>query len=231
MSQVDLVYRLQQIDDEIRTGKKRLGEVIRLQTESKGLGKARERVAAVDERLLTWRVTQKDLSLELDGLNDKVKRDENRLYSGTVKNPKELSDLQMEIESLGRRRAILEDDVLEAMINFEEALEEEDAASIALEQIQAQWNQTQSNFKIEQAALLEQIQELTVQRKQLLTIVTSQSLRSYENAGRRAGITAVVSLRNGRCLGCQVTIPATQVKAADEGQLITCDSCSRILCP
>ena len=43
MSQVDLLFRLQQIDDEIREGKKRLSQVILLQKEDDQLIDARQR--------------------------------------------------------------------------------------------------------------------------------------------------------------------------------------------
>ncbi|MEZ4515948.1 MAG: hypothetical protein R3C44_03590 [Chloroflexota bacterium] len=55
----------------------------------------------------------------MGSVNDKARRQsEQRLYSGDVKNPKELTDLQHEIESLGRRRDTLETDVLEALMAF-----------------------------------------------------------------------------------------------------------------
>jgi predicted nucleic acid-binding Zn-ribbon protein len=137
----------------------------------------------------------------------------------------------MELDSLARRRAVLEDNLLEAMINVEEVEEAEAEAAAALIQTQANWDQNQENMKAEQAYLLKHIQELAGQREQLVAIMTRPTLKAYENAKRRASITAVVLLRNGRCLGCQVTVPANLVKAVDEGKLVTCDSCSRILCP
>ena len=116
MSQVDLLYRLQQTENEVREDKKRLAEVIRLQSDNVELVKARKRIESKESDLSGLRVRQTDLNLELDGLSTKAKRSEDRLYSGLVTNPKELEDLQHEIESLGRRVAIQEDEVLEAMI-------------------------------------------------------------------------------------------------------------------
>ena len=116
MSQIDHLYRLQLLDDEIREGKERLSDVLRLQAESPKLFAARERVEVTEAELQQRRTSQNDLNLELSSLNTKSKRSEDRLYSGIVKNPKELADIQQEIESLGRRRAVLEDEVLEAMI-------------------------------------------------------------------------------------------------------------------
>lgn len=231
MSQVDLLYRLQQIDDEIREGKKRLAQVVRLQKESRELKEARQRAADSEAGLHKWRGQQSDLNLELSSLNEKSEREETRLYSGTVTNPKELTDIQHELESLGRRREILEDELLEAMINGEEAQEEDEKSHRELAETEAAWTKDQAALKLEQAELVDRINELTTGREQHLRLMTSDSINAYENAIRRAGLMAVVPLKNNRCGGCQVTVPINLVKNADEGRLVTCDSCTRILSP
>lgn len=231
MSQVDLLYRLQQIDDDIRSAKERLKKVIQLQKESEALLVARKRAEKAANELQMWQTRQNELNLEIKGLNDKAKRSENRLYSGTVTNPKELTDLQQEIDSLARRRSHLEDDLLEAMIMVEDSQEESSLATGSLKKMQSDWDQDQLDLQVEQVELISGIQELTRLRQQQVEKISPASLAAYENAIRRAGITAVVHMSNGRCRGCQVTVPANLVKAADEGQLVNCDSCGRILCP
>ena len=98
MSQARQLLQLQEIDTEIRDKKKRLGEVLQLQTETEELLAARKRVETAVSELTQWQTKRKDLNLELDGLNSRIKRSNDRLYSGKVTNPKELSDLQDEIE-------------------------------------------------------------------------------------------------------------------------------------
>lgn len=231
MSQVDLLYRLQQIDDEIAQKKHRFGEILRLQKESKKLIAARERAEAAAADLQQWRTQQKDLNLELSSLSNKAQRSEKRLYSGQVKNPKELSDLQQEIESLNRRRAGLEDELLEAMIMVEEAQAENDEASSALEQIESEWAASQAEYKAEQNELVQRINELNQIRKEHTGAISPKFLAAYDSVMKREMGTAVVPLKNNRCRGCQVTVPANLVKAADEGKLTYCDNCGRILAP
>ena len=231
MSQLDLLYRLQQLDDEIRESKKRLTKVILLQKETSQLKKARQRVEVAADELHKSRGQQTDLNLELTTLTDKVQREETRLYSGTVTNTKELADIQHELESLARRRTVLEDELIEAMILAEEAQEEDEAARSELADVEATWLQDQEDLKNEQVELVNRINELTVVRKQQLAQMSAGSISAYENAIRRAGSSAVVLLKNGRCRGCQVTVPVNLIKNVDEGKLVTCDSCTRILCP
>ena len=231
MSQVDLLYRLQQTENEVREDKKRLAEVIRLQSENVELVKARKSIDAKKSDLSRLRVRQTDLNLELEGLSSKAKRSEDRLYSGLVTNPKELEDLQHEIESLGRRMAILEDELLEAMIAVEEAESNQVAAVETLNRVEAEWKETVMRCKEEQTKLLEHIGEQAAEKNQLTPLILPGTMIAFEDAKRRAGEVAVVALKNGRCRGCLVSVPANQRKAADEGQMVICDSCGRILCP
>jgi hypothetical protein len=231
MSQVDLLYRLQQIDDDSRSSKERLKQIIRRQKESETLAVARKRAENAAGEHRQWQSRQNELALEFGSLNDKVKRSENRLYSGTVKNPKELADLQQEIDSLARRNSQLEDELLEAMIMVEEAQEEDSLATDSLTQIKIDWDQNQLDIQAEQAELINRIRELTILRQQQVEKILPASMAAYENAIKRAGITAVVPMSNSRCRGCQVRVPTTLVKAADEGRLVNCDSCGRIICP
>lgn len=229
MSQVDLLYQLQQTDDAIREGKKRLAEVVRLQTESKELIEAQGRARAAETELQKWRTRHNDLNLELSSLNGKAKRSEDRLYSGTVTNPKELSDLQQELDSLGRRRESLEDELLEAMIMLEEVQGEDSQASASQERIQAKWELDQASLDAEKTELIQRLGQLNAERVQQVSIIEAGSLTSYENASRRSGALAVVPLENGRCLGCLVKVPANQARMAESGKLVNCDNCGRIL--
>ncbi|MFZ1396532.1 MAG: hypothetical protein WAS33_06535, partial [Candidatus Promineifilaceae bacterium] len=107
------LFQLQKLDTEIDEKKKRLGDVLKAQKEPQSLLAARQRDEAARAELQKWQAKHQDLTLEVGGLSSKAKNSENKLYSGKVTNPKELSDLQQEIEALGRRKAVLEDAVLE----------------------------------------------------------------------------------------------------------------------
>ncbi len=229
MGQVDLLFHLQQIDDEIRDGKKRLGQIVRLQGADQELLPARERAATAANEFQRLRANQNELNLELKGLISKAKNSERRLYSGAVKNPKELSDLQHEVESLTRRRGILEDEILEIMILSEEAEEEDKDATNSLLRMEAERELELQELESEKTSLIRRINDLNIERKRQIALISPASITSYEDTIRRVGLTAVVLLKGERCGGCQVSVPANLVKAADEGQLIHCDSCGRIL--
>ena len=229
MSQVQQLYQLQQIDTEIREKKQRLGEVLRAQKETEALLAAKGRMETAVTTLQTWQTQRQNLNQELQSLKNKAKSAEQRLYSGNVKNPKELTDLQSSIESLGRQRATLEDDILEAMIMIEDAETEKAAAEQTLQTIQAEWEQAQGSLKKEQNELALHVHGLMGQRKVRLSSVTADSLAEYEAISRKAKGVAIVKIKNNLCTGCRLNVSAQKEKEAHQGKKVYCAHCGRIL--
>lgn len=231
MSQARVLYDLQQIDSEIRTRKQRLGEVLRLQKEPPALLAAREAAAAAEAELHRWRARHQELTLEIGSLNDKAKRSEERLYSGAVKNPKELNDLQHEVEALGRRRAALEDESLRMMMTVDERQTASQTAAADVERLAGTFNTAVASLKGEQQTLAVHLNKLLEKRQRQLALAQPASLRLYDQLSQEKRGLAVAGLRGNKCQGCQVTISANTIRAAGEGSLVLCDSCGRILCP
>jgi len=231
MSQAQVLYDLQQIDTEIRTKKQRLGEVLRLQKEPPALLAAREQAAAAEADLGRWRARHQDLALEIAAVADKAKRSEERLYSGVVKNPKELNDLQHEVEALGRRRAALEDEALQVMMTVDERQTISSAAATERDHVAEEFAASVVHLQAEQQTLALQLNRLLNKRKKQITLAQPALLKVYDQLIQEKRGLAVAGLRANKCLGCQVTLSASTSRAAGQGQLVHCDSCGRILCP
>lgn len=229
MSQVQNLYRLQQYDTEIAQKKRRLTEVLQLQRETKELLAARERFANASDEVSKWTTTQTDLNLELGSVNDKAKRSEKRLYSGQVTNPKELEDLQHEVEALGRRRSVLEDEILDAMIMLEDAQAEIDSAQEDLKRIEAKWQQSQASLQAEQNELALELHTLIAERELQTERIDPKVLQQYETIRARKNGLAVVPFINNACTGCHVTVSANMALQVERGEWVTCNGCGRIL--
>lgn len=231
MSEIPLLYHLQEIDTEFREKKQRLTEVLRAQKETEALLVARQRLETAVAALKKWQTQHKELSLELESLTTKAKRSEDRLYSGNVKNPKELSDLQHEIQALGRRRAALEDEILEVMIMMEDAQAEHDTAADALTTIETQRQHSLKGLQREQKVLALRLHELTGQRQQYITRISADNLAQYNQLSQKRGGVAVAGLKGNMCMGCRLTVSAHKVMEANEGKKVYCGGCGRILYP
>jgi predicted nucleic acid-binding Zn-ribbon protein len=231
MSQAQQLYRLQQIDSEIRQKKARLGEVLRLQQESQALRAARLRAQTATANHQSAQAKLNDLNLELGTVNNKARRTDDQLYSGNVKNPKELADLQAELLALDRRRAALEDEVLEAMILLEDGQAEEEAAAGELRALEDAWGIKLAELKAEGEQLALRLHDLSGERSRQMAMVDGALLAEYDEVARRKGGVAVAALSNSRCQGCHVSLSATVLKRAERGELLRCPNCDRILFP
>ena len=229
MSQVQQLYRLQQYDTEITRKKQRLTEVVQLQRETAELLAARKRFAAAADEVAKWTTAQTDLNLELARVNDEAKRSNNRLYSGQVTNPKELEDLQHKVEALGRRRAVLEDEVLEAMIMLEDGQAEFESAQTNLRDIEAVWEQSQTSLRAEQNELALELHGLIRERETQKDRIEPKALAEYESIRARSNGLAVVAFANNACTGCHVTVSANKALQVERGERVTCNGCGRIL--
>lgn len=231
MSQLQQLYQLQQIDTEMNAKKQRLGAVLKALKGNPALLAAQKRVETAVAIVRELETRRQDQNLELQGLNQKAKNSENRLYSGKVKNPKELSDLQSEIASLGRRREQLEEEVLETMLALEEAQAEQAEATELRDALQAEWADESATMEQEKKELALRLHTLTQKRKQQTASIPDRTLTTYENLAQRNNGVAVARLRVNQCQACQLTVSAHKVKQAREGNLVTCGGCGRILYP
>ncbi|MCB8925889.1 MAG: hypothetical protein H6652_09725 [Ardenticatenaceae bacterium] len=229
MTQIHQLYQLQKLDTQIDEKKKRLGAVLNAQKEPESLLTIRKRVEAANVELQKWQTQHKDLTLEVGSVNTKAKNSENRLYSGKVTNPKELKDLQQEIDALNRRKAVLEDAVLEALVMIEEVQAEKTAADEALETAVAQWETQSAHLKTEQNELALSLHKLMQTRKTKAAAIDAPSLKEYEQLRQQRHGLAVAGLRVNMCLGCRTTVSANKVKEVNEGRKVYCGGCGRLL--
>jgi predicted nucleic acid-binding Zn-ribbon protein len=229
MTQIHQLFQLQKLDTEIDEKKKRLGHVLQAQKEPPALVAARKRAETAAAELQKWQTKHSDLTLEIGSLNTKTKNSENRLYSGKVTNPKELAELQLEIEALGRRTAVLEDELVEALVMVEDAETEKTAADSELETAVAKWETQSAHLKEEQNELALSLHKLMQTRKTKAAAIDAASLQEYNELRQQKHGLAVVGLRINMCLGCQTTVSANKVKEVDEGRKVYCGGCDRLL--
>ena len=214
MSELRQLIQLQKMDTEIAEKMSRLREVLAAQKESPEMRAARVATETAESELASATSARKKLSHELEDLNSKAKRSEERLYSGNVKNPKELSDLHTELESLGRRRDELEDQLLEAMMVVEDAQAVFDEAQGGLKRLEDSMADDLPQLKAEQNELALAIHQRTGQRKTLAEKISEKRMKSYEKLRKRHNGLAVAKLRVDRCMGCRLTVSASEVNQA-----------------
>lgn len=230
MSSVRHLYELQLLDSERDAKRQRLAEVNEALGESRELIQAREAVAETEKSLGEVRAQLRALELDIAGLNDKLRKNQDRLYSGRIRNPKELTGLQDEAAALRRRRSELEDEELELLIGIEELEAELAERQARLRQIEANWGQDQSSLRAEKEALEADLAVLDEERGAARARIDPPTLATYDDLRQQQGGTAVALLKRGICQACGVDVPTNLARIVERGEGIHfCPICNRIL--
>lgn len=229
MSEGENLYRLQCLDSEAAAKQQRLREIEASLGESEALQQARRAVEDAQAQAQRCAFRQRDLELQVQGLAEKIVRSEQRLYDGTIKNPKELDDLQKDIASLRRRQRQLEDELLEVMLEREEREEAHLQAQTRLKEIEARWSAQQANLLGEREVLQGRLAELERARATLLSQIGPDTLSTYQQLQRRKGGVAVARILDGACSACGVALSPALEWQLRQGKQVCCSNCERIL--
>jgi len=223
------LFRLQQVDSKIDRARTKL-ETIRQALENDAeLREALKR--AETTKAEHHRVTQtlKNSEAEVKAQSIKIQQTEASLYSGSVKNPKELQDLQKEIVSLKKHLITLEERELEAMVNAEQTEKELNDAKTALELLQARLGNEHQKMIADQAALTLEVERLNEERGAVLGPIDSALLHIYDDLRQQKRGVAVTEVTDNSCSSCGATLNAALQQSARSSKLMNCPSCGRIL--
>ena len=231
MERLKSLYQLQQLDNEESEIQARLSEIEALAGDSPALQQARLDLEQAEEQVKHWTLQQQDIELQAGSLKQKITESEQALYSGSTTNPKELSERQSELTSLKRRLENMEEELLEAMIEREEAEAISARAQTHLEQAESEWSKDQQDLLSEKESLQERLEKVTTGRDELVPGIPADDLRVYQNLRGSKGGSAVALIQGGICAGCGMEVPSARLARAGEKGLFFCGNCERILLP
>ena len=207
--------------------------------ERASLASVQDRIAALDAgfaeaaaRRDEVRRRQRTLEDEVASVDAKIKGVNDKLYSGSVRAPRELQALEADAGALRRHKSDVEDRLLETMEELEPLEAEADRIESERAQLDAEAAQLQARID-EQSGGIDA--ELTVEQGQRDTAaarVEPGVMRLYEQLRAKNGGVGVARLVHGACDGCHMQLPATEldhIKHQPPEAIIRCDQCGRIL--
>ena len=208
------LYRLQQIDSQIDRVQNRLAEIERVLNEDAALRAAERHAQQAETALLAERKNLRRMEEDVRQQRIKIEQTESTLYSGKVRNPKELQDLQNESAALKRYLNVLEDRQLEAMIAVEEAEEVQRAALERLEGIQTETSRKNQELVSERERLQSDGSRLQAERQAAIQSIPQKDLDLYDTLRRQRRGIAVARVVDNGCSACGSTLNAALLHAA-----------------
>jgi len=157
----------------------RLAEIEAQIGESEALIAAREKAGEERQVVAQVRSRLSETEWSVDEVRSKAAEVESRLYGGTIRNPKELSDLDADLSSLKVHVAKREDVLLSLLVEIEDAEAQLAGAEAALAEVELEWNQHQAALLEEKAQLEPRITSLQASHDNQSPAVDASSLRLY----------------------------------------------------
>jgi predicted nucleic acid-binding Zn-ribbon protein len=229
-STATLLYRLQALDLAISQRISRIHAIDTLLSSDERVIQAQRSLEAAEHSLSPIQIRARDLDLEIRTIGEKVKLTDEHLYSGKVKNPKEMTELQEEIASLQRHQSTLEDELLETLVQVDDGKAAVNEALAVLETAKSAQANSRSELLTEKEQLETELVGLEAQREKGASAIDAASLQTYEALRPRKRGQAVALLKGESCALCNIEQTSVIVQQVWQGKmLVYCASCGRIL--
>lgn len=198
-----------------------------------------EERTGVDNQARDARIEVEDLQTEqrkADADVEQVKarrvRDQQRIDTGQITNPKDLERLQHEMVSLERRIASLEDTELEIMEKLEEAQGRLDGFTVELEKLDATVTTLSAERDQRWAEIDAEIAAGEAERAPLTEDLPTDLLALYDKIRDQRGGVGAAAIHRRECQGCRLSIDNAElavIRKAGVDTVLRCEECSRIL--
>lgn len=228
MSVARQLYQLQEVDLELESSEQSLNHITSQLGESEAVIETQNKLASELQHLEELTHHQRSIEWEIDDITSKLSTVEEELYSGRIRNPKELTTRQQETDSLKVKRNTLEDQALEIMEKVELATKNIATLGSELMRLKAEWQSQQKQLSTIRDKLQALISNLEHKRELLAAEIDAHTLEIYSELKKQRR-TSVARVEQGICSGCRISLPVTELQQARSGSLVRCSSCGRIL--
>lgn len=157
-----------------------------------------------------------------------------RLYSGEVSASRDLQALAAELDQLKGRASQLEDSILEMLEEREPLEQRASELERTLKELGERRRAVIALIGEQEKALDAELGDLVSRRAEAAAVVPANLMGTYERLRGRLGGVGVARLVGNHCDGCHLTLSAMEldrVKHLPDGEVFTCEQCSRILVP
>ena len=224
------LYDLQQFDLRLEKTAEMLSQVEHQLNHNQALEQAKADLEAIQRDQAALQEKQRAAEYTVDDLQAKLKPIQQKLFAGSISNPKELGAIQQQANQIKGHIREGEDKVLD-MMGQAEALQNAAAAKAAsVDSIEREWSEKRNQLLAEQADLLAAVDSERKKKDEILNQIDPAHLQLYEKLRQQKQGNAVAKIEQGRCQGCKITIPVSELSQARAGELVQCGSCSRVLC-
>ncbi len=172
---------------------------------------------------------KKTKEMDVASTSEQIKNLREKLYGGSITNPKEVNTSSMKLESLDEKVKRTEDEILSIM-------EEQDALRTRLEAMSAELSKKAEDYREKHGTLLasqekvrQQLAKIPLSRQKMLKRVDADLWQKYTEIQKRFD-DPLARVEKSTCMGCRVNIPFHDLRRLKQGdELVLCSHCGRML--
>jgi predicted nucleic acid-binding Zn-ribbon protein len=222
------LFQLEELDAEIEKKDLSLEQKKSRVGNRDALDAVEARLAVEQQQLNEIKHQHRDAEADVTDHLAKIAEIEDKLYSGKITNPKELTSLQHEVTTMKALTEELENQTLEIIDSVEETESVVTQSTGELNRLETEWHQEQKQLSEEITQLQNDLTGLHRQREELAAQLDKSALSLYERI-RQQKKPAVSKVERGICRACRISLSASALQRARGGQPIQCGTCGRIL--
>jgi len=202
----------------------------KLQKLQEELSEINEKLEFSDKELAGLEHERKKLEDMITLQNDKIKKNEEKLFSGTITSAKELLNYQEEIKFLKQNNDNVESKAIELMISIDERKPKIKEIEKSIAHINSGIEMVKKEVGEKTKVTSDAVKRLREKRATVISKIPKDALAKYEETKAKKGGIAVAVLKDRFCDICNMEIPTGDAeKIRDLNKLYKCPLCGRML--
>lgn len=178
------------------------------------------------------REIQEKLEADVMATDSRIAEIDKQLYGGSIGDTRALLAMSEETASLKRRKGLLEDEELEAMVALEPLDAEVGGLESRLAVVDTERGELRRAIEAASVEIDRQVAAEGKARDSTAASVPADLMAKYEGLRKKLGGVGAARLSGSSCTGCHLTLPSSEVERLRHeppDAVLYCDQCGRIL--
>ncbi len=230
MSQRAFLYNLQLFDNQMDVISDRISIIDKIINSKQEILESKKTLDEFITKIETKKSEISEIETQSNKLVLKLKQNNDALYAGKIKNPKEMQSIEEENISLKKRIQVYEESLFELMLVNEE---NEQALKIDTERhnnLLLMKEKEKTALLIEKQALSESLEKLKIEKSPIEKQIKEELVQKYNHLRSTKNRLAVATVKDNACTACgNMITPAEIQKIKSANEEYYCQICKRIL--